>query len=184
MKIFPQSLKLVSLSHPAIRQGTGEVKEITPEIETLVQKMFITMKENRGIGLAAPQVGIPLRLAVMEYEPKEQVSGSAGKRVSQEERVPKTILINPKVISVSNRQAEDEEGCLTTPDVYGPVKRAEEVVVETMDLTGKKIRIKAKGFFARVLQHELDHLKGIIFIDRVGDPGKLYTYHSPDGPKL
>ncbi len=167
-------LKLVPLSHPAVRRKAEEIKEITPEIKALAEKMFVLMQENNGVGLAAPQVGHAIQLVVMEYEPETQSRAESGEHKA--ERIPRTVLINPKNISSSDTKTEDEEGCLTTPNIYGPVERALEIEIEALNLKGQKIRFKARGFFARVIQHELDHLNGILFLDRVGDPKKLYSY--------
>lgn len=163
-----EPLKLVDLNSPVVHRRAAEIPAVTSEITALAEEMFKIMKANKGIGLAAPQVGVSLQLAVIAHEPD--------KDEPKEERIPKTVLINPKIISASKEQVEEEEGCLSVPSIYGPVKRSAEIVVETLNPQGKKIIIKAKGLMARVLQHEIDHLSGMLFIDRVGDPSRLYTY--------
>ena len=170
-----QNLQLVPLSHPAVRRKAEAVKEITLEIKQLAEKMFSVMKEHEGVGLAAPQLGIPLQLIVMEYLPASEKEREKKKAGAPKEKIPRTVLINPKLTSAQG-EVEEDEGCLTTQGIYGPVKRAKVVQVEGLNLEGEKVTIKATGLFARVLQHELDHLQGIIFIDRVGNPDQLYTY--------
>ncbi len=137
---------------PALRRRAADVKDITPEVRKIVADMIDTMYDEVGVGLAAPQVGISLRLIV--------VSRDEGRDVQ--------ALINP-VIAVQGGQATAEEGCLSIPGIFAPVTRAEWVSVEAKDLDGRPLTLDARNFFARVLQHELDHLDGVFFIDRL-DP--------------
>ncbi len=125
----------------------------------MVRQMFQLMYEAKGIGLAANQVDLPLRLFVVN---------PAGDPEEGEEHV----FINP-VISHPKGQSEHEEGCLSIPGIVGNVRRPEYVRVQAYDLTGKEIQIQLDGMFARVVQHELDHLDGVLFTDRLSDTGKL-----------
>lgn len=133
-----------------------EVEEITDKILELGQDMLDTMYKYDGIGLAASQVGILKRVIVYDI-----------KYFEEDEKPEPHILINPVITSRSKTMIEVEEGCLSFPDVYEKVKRHEKVTVEYMDIKGKKKKINAKDIEAVVLQHEIDHLDGIVFLDRV-----------------
>ena len=137
---------------PVLRRKAAPVREITPEIDKMVADMIDTMYDEVGIGLAATQVGIPLRLMVVGDE-----DGRAAR-----------ALVNP-VITQQGGEVTAEEGCLSIPGVFAPVTRAEWVVLEAQDLEGRPVSIRARGLTARVFQHELDHLDGVLFIDRL-DP--------------
>ena len=133
-----------------------EVEEITEKILELGQDMLDTMYKYDGIGLAASQVGILKRVIVYDI-----------KYFEEDEKPEPHILINPVITSRSKAMIEVEEGCLSFPDVYEKVLRHEKVTVEYMDTKGKKKKINAKDIEAVVLQHEIDHLDGIVFLDRV-----------------
>ncbi|HEY3065154.1 MAG TPA: peptide deformylase [Methylomirabilota bacterium] len=137
---------------PALRRKAEPVREITPEIHKMVADMIDTMYDEVGIGLAATQVGIPLRLMV----------------VGDEEGRGARALVNP-AITQQGGEITAEEGCLSIPGIFAPVTRAEWVQLEAQDLEGRPVSIRARGLTARVFQHELDHLDGVLFIDRL-DP--------------
>ncbi len=153
-----------------LRQPARKVKRFGPELQRLVDEMIETMREAGGVGLAAPQVGVPLRVFVAEL-PEDEEDPQSGRVY---------VLVNPKIIKASLEEVEGEEGCLSIPGIYGDVWRAEEVVVRAQDVNGKEIRLRAKGFLARIFQHEIDHLNGILFIDRVQDRTALRTYVQKD----
>jgi peptide deformylase len=142
-------LKVV-LRRPVLRMKAKPVGAITPEIRAMVDDMIETMYEEVGIGLAASQVGILQRLMV----------------VGDESGGPARALVNP-VIAESGGQVTAEEGCLSIPGVFAPVTRAAWVKLEARDLDGQPVSIHARGLQARVFQHEMDHLDGILFIDRL-----------------
>lgn len=134
-----------------------EIENIDEKIKELAQDMMETMHKFDGVGLAAPQVGILKRLIVIDlYEEGTQYT-----------------LINPVIIKEKGEQLVDE-GCLSFPNKFGKVKRPKEVVVEALDINGKKVKIKAKDLLAQALCHEIDHLNGIVFVKRV-EPGTLET---------
>ncbi len=133
-----------------------EVEKIDDKIKELGQDMLDTMYKNDGIGLAASQVGILKRIIVYDVSYIQEDAKKEGH-----------ILINPKITSRSKTMIEVEEGCLSFPDIYENVLRHEKVTVEYTDLDGKKKKISAKDIEAVVLQHEIDHLDGIVFLDRV-----------------
>lgn len=146
--------KIVLLGDPILRQKAKKVSRFDDSIRQLVSDMVDTMREAPGVGLAAPQVGVPLRIAVVEVD--DEV----------------TVLCNPE-ISEMQGEWEPEEGCLSIPGYVANVKRAERIVVRAKNERGKPIKIKADGMLAHVCQHEIDHLDGILFIDRLASPDLL-----------
>jgi peptide deformylase len=145
-------LKVRKYGDPVLRKRATPVTAITPEIRRIVDDMIETMYDEVGIGLAAPQVGISLRLMVVG---NEKTSGARA-------------IVNP-VITETAGEVTAEEGCLSLPGIFAQVTRAESVTLEGQDLEGQPVSIKARGLAARVFQHEMDHLDGVLFIDRL-DP--------------
>jgi len=145
-------LKVRKYGDPLLRRRAAPVREITPEIRRIVTDMVETMYDEVGIGLAAPQVGISLRLMV----------------VGDEKTPEARALVNP-IIAEQGGEVTSEEGCLSLPGIFAPVTRAEWVKLEAQDLDGKPVSIRARGLAARVYQHEMDHLDGVLLIDRL-DP--------------
>jgi peptide deformylase len=137
-----------------LRKKSEPVEEIDGRIKGIISDLIATMYEKDGIGLAAPQIGHNLRIFVVD--PDWFRSGEKNPRV----------FINPRFLSLSGVE-EEEEGCLSLPGITAEVKRAEKVVIEAMDQEGKMQRYEAEGLYARALQHENDHLDGILFIDRI-----------------
>jgi len=135
-------------------------------LKKLVDDMFESMYEAHGVGLAAPQIGIGKRVAVVDVTFKEDPNA-------------KLVLINPEIILTEGRQTS-QEGCLSIPGWYGPVKRKERVTVRGLSRTGKPIKVKAEGWEARAFQHEVDHLDGILFTDRMEDPSLLHRVESKE----
>ncbi|HET9855683.1 MAG TPA: peptide deformylase [Methylomirabilota bacterium] len=134
---------------PVLRQVAAPVREITAEIKRIIADMTETMWHQVGIGLAAPQVGLPHRILVMD-------DGQGGAQA----------LINPEIETRSGTVRE-EEGCLSLPGIFGVVERSKTVTVRAMDADGKPVSLEATGLKARIVQHELDHLDGVLFIDRL-----------------
>lgn len=158
-------LNILKYPNPLLRKKSEEIKEITPQIKQLALDMVDAMVANKGLGLAAPQVGELKRIITVHL---------VADRSSEEKLIIKPqILINPKVIKKSRKTGTDEEGCLCLPGLYLKIKRAEDVEVEALDINGEEIRIETKGLPARVLQHEIDHLDGVLFIDKIGFWEKL-----------
>jgi len=152
-------LKVSRLGHPVLREKAKLLSPAVlekPEIQTLIDNMIETMFEYHGVGLAAPQVHESLMLAVIESE------GERG-------RIPLTVLVNPVVTLMEGEMIEDWEGCLSIPDLRGRVARHARLQVEALDRRGKPMKFVAEGFFARVIQHEYDHLMGGVYLDRMGD---------------
>jgi peptide deformylase len=145
-------LKVRKYGDPTLRRSAAPVGEVTPEIRAIISDMTETMYDEVGIGLAAPQVGISLRLIVIADEDGRDVQA----------------LLNPAIVERGG-EVTGEEGCLSIPGVFAPVARAAWVKVEARSVAGRPLTIDARGLRARVLQHEIDHLDGVLFIDRV-DP--------------
>ncbi len=161
-------LKVARMGHPVLRVRTkllepAEIK--SPRIQQLIDDMFETMQEYQGVGLAAPQVHESLRLFVAGFPPRRD--GDDEEDEEEEDRVPLMALINPEITIVGDDTADDWEGCLSVPDIRGRVPRAREIQVKALDRRGRRIEINARGFTARVIQHETDHLDGVLFFDRM-----------------
>jgi peptide deformylase len=150
-------LKVSRLGHPVLRMESKRVSSETlasPMIQTLIDNMMETMVEYYGVGLAAPQVHESLAIAVIESH------GARGD-------IPMTVIVNPEVTVLDEELIEDWEGCLSIPDFRGRVPRWRKLRVDALDRKGRKIQITAEGFFARVIQHEFDHLMGRVYLDRM-----------------
>lgn len=137
-----------------LKQKLTEVKEITPEIKALISAMRVKMVEAKGVGLAANQVGEDLQIFVID------------KTLAEDNGVP-DAYINPEITEYSRETGELEEGCLSIPEYFIDIPRAKKVKLKALDENGNKIKIKARGFLARVLQHEYDHLNGLLIKDRL-----------------
>ena len=142
-------LPLHLLGSPVLRQRSDEIQEIDAELRELIASMFETMDAAKGVGLAANQVGIARRVAVIDAD---------GHRMA---------LINPRILSAEGR-ATAEEGCLSIPDVFADVTRPEQIVVEALGADGTPLRLEVGALAARAIQHEVDHLDGILFLDHLG----------------
>lgn len=165
MKTLPRT----QFGHPVLRRKARQVPLSylkTPAFRRLVRLMVGTMRRAEGVGLAAPQVGVPLRLAVMEMRPTPT-------RPTLPHKGP-IVIVNPHIIKRSGT-GEDWEGCLSLPGVRGKALRARGVVVAYLDADGKKTVERARGLWARVFQHEIDHLDGILYVDRMADMKTLIT---------
>ncbi len=162
-------LKLARLGHPAIRAGAdivnaGECASLG--FQSFLEDMVETMRDADGVGLAAPQVHMPQRAIVLEVDPLNP-------RYPAYPHIPLTILINPKILEHSSETQDDWEGCLSVPDLRARVPRWRRVSIEAIDRNGGTVEFHAEGFLARVLQHEIDHLDGKVFLDRVSDLSTL-----------
>ncbi len=149
-------LQIVYHPHPALRWKSKDVTRIDAQLKDWVSQMFGLMYEARGIGLAANQVALPYRLFVIN---------PAG---NPDEAEHEQVFINPQIVK-RNGSEEAEEGCLSLPEIYGPVTRAERITVEAFDLSGEEFTYELSGIHARVVQHGDDHLDGVMFTDRVAD---------------
>ncbi|MCX7678731.1 MAG: peptide deformylase [Spirochaetes bacterium] len=151
-KIAVENYQLAFYGNKVLKSRAKEVTEITQEIIELVDAMFQVMYRERGIGLAAPQITIPKRIIVVD------LSAYKG---------PSLALVNPEIVRSSDNLVSYEEGCLSIPGIMRDVLRPDEIAIKGINLDGKEVRFDADGLLARVLQHEIDHLNGILFIDRL-----------------
>ena len=157
-------LKVARLGHPVLRQQAERVLPAdiqSAQVQQLIDDMIETMHEYDGAGLAANQVHVPRQIAVIEV--------AKNPRYPDAPEIPLTVLINPMVTPTSKEIEEGWEGCLSVPDMRGVVPRYTAVRLECLDRQGKPVDLVAKDFFARVIQHETDHLNGIVYVDRIRD---------------
>lgn len=159
-------MEIVIYPHPALRHKSKPVKRVDSHLRQIVQQMFDLMYEANGVGLAANQINLPLRLFVVNLQ---------GNREEGEE----LVFINP-VISRAKNTDEGEEGCLSLPGVYGKVIRPRQVRVNAYNLAGEEYEADVDGMFARVVQHELDHLDGVLFPDRMTTTGQIVVQPALD----
>jgi len=145
---------IVTIENPSLRQKSKRIKHIDKSLDPLIQDMIDSMHAAPGIGLAAPQIGIPLRLMIIEIEGEL------------------TTLVNPEIIKVQG-EWEPEEGCLSIPGYVANVKRYWAVTVKAKNRQGRDVRIKGEGLFGQALQHEIDHLDGILYVDRLESMDQL-----------
>ena len=148
-------LEIITLPNPILRRKAHKVTDFGKEFRTLVEDMIETMRDAPGVGLAAPQVAVPLRLIVIEYGDDEN------------DEAPKKLYIvaNPEIIEKSDEKVMGIEGCLSVPDLIGEVERYESVTVKGLNRFGLPFKIKASGWLARIFQHEIDHVEGIVYTD-------------------
>lgn len=148
-EVFPLAIRrILNGNHAVLRSHARPVQKINETITALLDDMAETMYESNGVGLAAPQVGIAKRLIVIDPGNDHLLK-----------------MINPRCLEAEGEEI-DVEGCLSIPGIYGEVPRASRVLVEALDPAGEPLRLEAEGFLARILQHEIDHLDGILFLDR------------------
>ena len=163
-------LDIVKMPASILRQKTRPVTQFDDDLQALIDNMIETMRENNGVGLAAPQINIPLQLTVIESLPKHDDEGN---------EIPDSrqlfVIANPRIIWESNEVATGIEGCLSIPGYLGEVERAEAIRVRAQDRHGKKIKLKLSGWTARIFQHEIDHLSGVLYIDKLTAPENLWT---------
>jgi peptide deformylase len=168
---------IVVYDDPTLRKKSRRVKRTSPDLEHLIDDMVETMHEANGIGLAAIQVGVPERVVVVQLPDVEEDSDEATDGKEPEPDPNAGVLfcvINPKIVRTSHEREEGIEGCLSIPGLVGEVERHCCITVKGMDREGKPVRIKAQDLLARVFQHEIDHCDGVLFIDHIDDPEKLY----------
>ena len=166
-------LEVVKYGHPALRQKGARVEAITPDIKKFIADMFETMEAKHGVGLAAQQVGKALQLTVIdvrEIQDRPSTLELKGKSADVNEIMP-LVLINPEIKPLGEPVAAGE-GCLSFPEIYAEVSRPEAVEVRALNEKLKPIEFRAGGLLSRVIQHEMDHLNGILFIDRMAKKTK------------
>lgn len=152
-------MHIVNYPHPTLRHKSKPIRRVDAELRKMVAQMFELMYQAKGIGLAANQVELPLRLYVVNTK-------------SDPQEGEELVFINP-VVSRAKGSAESEEGCLSLPELYGMVKRPKQIVMNAYNLQGEEFVAEVDGMMARVLQHELDHLDGVLFPDRMSQTGRM-----------
>ena len=161
--------KVARMGHPVLRQKARELTReeiLSPEIARLIEDMVETMEEYGGIGLAAPQVHESIQLAIIGFEEESARYPDMGEQ-------PLSVFINPRITVLDTTEQGFWEGCLSVPELRGLVHRPRKIQVDYLDHQAKPQKIVAEGFLATVFQHELDHLAGVLFIDRLKDTSKL-----------
>ncbi len=163
-------LDIVTIPNPILRRKTRPVTQFDADLQILIDNMIETMREAPGVGLAAPQVGQPLRLSVIETLPKVDEDGYEieGSREL-------FVITNPEIVWRSRDELLGVEGCLSIPGYVGEVSRAEKIRVRAQDRFGRKIRLRLTGWTARIFQHEIDHLNGILYIDKLTAKENFWT---------
>ncbi len=154
---------LVQADNPILRQKSKRVKQFGQALQNLIDDMVETMHAVNGLGLAAPQIGVSQQVIVIQL-PEDEEDPQSGKLY---------VLCNPEIVRTVGEEEESEEGCLSVPGFVGDVRRAAVVTVKGLDQHGKRIRVKAEGLLARAFQHEIDHINGTLYIDRVDSPEKI-----------
>jgi peptide deformylase len=151
------ALPILTLENPILRARARKVRAVSPSLHALIDDMIETMRAAPGVGLAAPQVGVGQRLIVVEYADEAQGDGAPPKLYA---------VVNPEIVRRSKEMIPGTEGCLSIPGYLGEVERHQTITVRGLDRNGKPLRLKAKDWLARIFQHEIDHLDGVLFIDR------------------
>ena len=151
---------IVTLPDPVLRRKARAVTTFDKNLQTVIDDMIETMREAPGVGLAAPQVGISDRLIVVEYfenEEAEEAEDEAKRKV--------WVMLNPEIVKASDEKVMGVEGCLSIPNLVGEVERYEAIQIKGLNRRGQPMRVKAQGWLARIFQHEIDHLNGVVFTD-------------------
>ena len=144
--------EIIKIPDPVLRENCAAIEDITPELKTLMEDMLETMYDAPGVGLAAPQINIPIRLIVMDASKED------------EQKAP-IIMVNPEILTSSDERSVYEEGCLSIPEYFAEIERPAMVKVGYIDKDGKPQELDCEGLLGTVVQHEIDHLNGMLFID-------------------
>lgn len=149
--------EVIKLPHPTLRRKAHKVVDFNKDLQQLIEDMIETMRDEPGVGLAAPQVNISQRLIVVEYPEDDSIPDAKAKVF---------VLANPELSQVSDEKEKGIEGCLSVPNLFGEVERSQSVTVRGQNRRGQDVVIQANGWLARIFQHEIDHLDGVLFVDR------------------
>lgn len=151
-------LPIVSVPDPVLRRKARPVTTFDDQLQTLIDDMIETMRAAPGVGLAAPQVNVGLRLIVVEYGEEDEQGNEGPKKLY--------VMANPEIVRRSAETEHGVEGCLSVPGLLGEVERTLAITVKGLNRRGQPVRVQAKGWLARIFQHEIDHLDGVLFTDR------------------
>lgn len=163
--------RVYTIGEPVLRKKAKKVRLFNQDLKSLLDDMVETMHTSDGLGLAAPQVGVSEQVIVVQLPEKYEEEQDPGKLFA---------LVNPEIVTASREQEAGDEGCLSIPGIIGEVTRSHKITLKAQSAKGKPIRIKAEGYLARAFQHEIDHLNGILFIERVENPETLRRI-TPEG---
>ncbi|MEZ4516117.1 MAG: peptide deformylase [Chloroflexota bacterium] len=163
-------LPIVTVPDQILRQKARPVTEFGPDFQKLVDNMFETLHIADGVGLAAPQIGLPLQLAVIESLPDVDDDGNEIEGSREQ-----FVIANPEIVWTSRDVVDGIEGCLSIPGYLGEVTRYESIRVRAQDRHGRKVRLRLREWTARIFQHEIDHLNGVLYIDRLTAPENVWT---------
>jgi peptide deformylase len=150
--------EIITVPHETLRSKARKVSSFGPELQTLIDDMVETMRAAPGVGLAAPQINVPLRVIVVEFAESEEDE-------DQEVTPELYVCVNPKITLTSTEEVVGTEGCLSIPGIVGDVSRPTDVTVKGFNRHGQPMKLKASGWLARIFQHEVDHLNGVLFVD-------------------
>jgi peptide deformylase len=156
--------EIVYLPNPILRKKAKPVNKFDKDLQTLIDDMIETMREAPGVGLAAPQINIPMHLAVIEYAEGEDDEDRPEDAPPPEKKL--FVIINPEITKVSDEKVFGIEGCLSIPNLVGEVERHQAIEVKALNRHGNPVKIKAEGWLARIFQHEIDHLNGVLYTDK------------------
>lgn len=164
--------EILTVPNEILRKNAEPVNAITPEVIKIVKDLFDTLDstENPGVGMAAPQIGVSKRIIVFGYKGDVDEGGNV------RDQVPRMALINPEIQKCSQEKIEMDEGCFSVPLTFGPVVRPKKIKLTALDAKGNKIKLNVSGYTARVIQHEIDHLNGVIFTDLVTEKSRITKY--------
>lgn len=161
-------MNVVKYPHPVLKMTCKPLRKVDAELKAMILEMFPLMYETKGVGLAANQIGLPYRFFVMNP------TGEASRKDQE------FVFINPEITLGAGKPEEDEEGCLSFPKIYAKVRRAPKVTITGFNLDGQPVKMTFKGFAARIVQHEFDHLNGISFVDRLTENEMDYVMDDVD----
>lgn len=171
--------QIVHLPEPILRKKAKPVTKFDKDLQVLIDDMFETMREAPGVGLAAPQINLPMQLTVIEYAEGEDEELEEGAPPPKKKQY---VLINPEIVKKSEEMVMGIEGCLSIPGLVGEVERHEMIQVKALNRHGQPVKHKVNGWMARIFQHEIDHLNGVLFTDkavRVWKPSEEETEETP-----
>ena len=158
--------EIVTLPEPVLRRKAKPITKFDKDLQTLIDDMIETMREAPGVGLAAPQVNVSQQLAVIEYaEDEDDQDETEGVEDTPAKPKQLFVIINPEIVKTSEEKVNGIEGCLSIPGLVGEVERHEAIQVKALNRYGKPVKLKVDGWLARIFQHEIDHLNGVLFTD-------------------
>lgn len=170
-------IEILTLPNPILRKKAKEVEKINENVKTVIENMTLALEssEIEGLAIAAPQIGESVRIILIRVREQRDKEG-----IIIQKEIPLTAYINPVITKFSKEKKILEEGCLSYPNYYGSVERSSKIRFEATTMSGKKIKKNAAGILAKIVQHEVDHLDGILFIDYITDKSKLKKTKSKD----